>query len=60
MLGQANATTEELLVDGATTNMTYITGLKKYREYQIQVRAYTIGPGALSSPPLIIQTHEDG
>ncbi|XP_055390625.1 protein sidekick isoform X4 [Condylostylus longicornis] len=39
---------------------TTLTELKKYVVYHIQVLAYTrLGDGALSSPPVRVQTHED-
>ena len=46
---------------GADTYSTHVMQLKRYRRYQLQVRAFTrIGDGALSSPPRIVRTHEDG
>lgn len=39
---------------------TTLTELKKYVVYHIQVLAYTrLGDGALSSPPVRVQTFED-
>nr|XP_045601913.1 protein sidekick-like isoform X1 [Procambarus clarkii] len=45
------------------TNNTFaatITQLRKYYQYTVQVLAYTrLGDGALSTPPLLVQTYED-
>ena len=41
--------------------MAELKGLRKYVTYEIQVLAYTrIGDGALSVPPVSVQTFEDG
>ncbi|CAG0892307.1 unnamed protein product [Darwinula stevensoni] len=43
-----------------STSTTTLTELRKYTEYHIQVLAYTrVGDGVLSTPPVLIRTHED-
>jgi protein sidekick len=43
------------------TQTTTLTELRKYVQYHIQVLAYTrLGDGALSTPPVRVQTFEDG
>jgi len=42
------------------TKQTTLTELKKFTGYTIQVLAYTrVGDGVLSSPPIMVVTHED-
>lgn len=44
-----------------STQTTTLTELRKYVQYHIQVSAYTrLGDGALSTPPVHVQTFEDG
>lgn len=44
-----------------TTFTTTLTELRKFVQYHIQVLAYTrLGDGALSTPPVRVQTFEDG
>jgi protein sidekick len=44
-----------------STQTTTLTELRKYVQYHIQVLAYTrLGDGALSNPPVRVQTFEDG
>lgn len=48
-------------VPSNATFTTTLTELRKFTQYSIQVLAYTrIGDGALSGPPVIVQTMEDG
>ena len=61
------STTEEgdeslfLVLEDSETLSGYVTGLKKFVEYRLQVLAFTrIGDGSLSTPPVIVKTHEDG
>ena len=54
-----------LMVEGVNTTgpvlMMNLTGLEKYVEYNVTVRAYTSeGPGPYSGPPFIERTLEDG
>ena len=54
-----------LMVESAITTgpvlMMNLTGLEKYVEYNITVRAYTSeGPGPYSDPPVTERTLEDG
>jgi protein sidekick len=43
------------------TRTTTLTELRKYVQYHIQVLACTrLGDGALSTPPVRVQTFEDG
>ena len=56
-----NAKPQEKIIPNNNTFSATITQLRKYYQYTIQVLAYTrLGDGALSSPPLLLQTHEDG
>lgn len=44
-----------------STYTTTLTELRKFVVYHIQVMAYTrLGDGALSTPPIRVQTYEDG
>ncbi|KAK8382212.1 hypothetical protein O3P69_015266 [Scylla paramamosain] len=55
-----NAKPQEKVIPNNNTFSATITQLRKYYQYTIQVLAYTrLGDGALSSPPLLLQTHED-
>lgn len=48
------------LIASNTTFTTTLTELRKYVPYHVQVLAYTrLGDGALSTPPLRVQTFED-
>ena len=61
LLDEEDTVTQEATVLGADTYSTHVTQLKKYRRYQLQVRAYTrVGDGVLSPTPVVIRTHEDG
>lgn len=52
---------QEKMISNNNTFSATITQLRKYYQYTIQVLAYTrLGDGALSSPPLLLKTHEDG
>lgn len=56
-----NMKPQEKVIPNNTTYAATITELRKYYQYTIQVLAYTrLGDGALSTPPLLVQTHEDG
>ena len=47
-------------VQSNLTHTTTLTELNKYTSYHIQVLGYTrVGDGALSHPPVVIQTHDD-
>ncbi|KAK4323993.1 hypothetical protein Pmani_005348 [Petrolisthes manimaculis] len=55
-----NMKPQEKMIPNNTTYAATITELRKYYQYTIQVLAYTrLGDGALSTPPLLVQTHED-
>jgi protein sidekick len=50
---------KNILSNGTFT--TTLTELRKYVQYHVQVLAYTrLGDGALSMPPIRVQTFEDG
>lgn len=52
---------QEKIIHNNNTFSATITQLRKYYQYTVQVLAYTrLGDGALSTPPLLVQTHEDG
>ena len=56
-----NSKPQEKVIPNNNTFSATITQLRKYYQYAIQVLAYTrLGDGALSSPSLLLQTHEDG
>ena len=49
------------VVESSETVSAHVIGLKKFVEYRLQVLAFTrIGDGTLSTPPIIVKTHEDG
>ncbi|XP_050687397.1 protein sidekick-like isoform X4 [Eriocheir sinensis] len=55
-----NLKPQEKVIPNNNTFSATITELRKFYQYTIQVLAYTrLGDGALSSPPLLLQTHED-
>lgn len=48
-------------IESNSTYTTTLTELRKYVQYHVQVLAYTrLGDGALSVPPVRVQTFEDG
>jgi len=48
-------------ISSNTTFSTTLTQLRKFTKYHVQVLAYTrIGDGALSEPPVLLQTWDDG
>ncbi|KAG7176448.1 sidekick-like 1 [Homarus americanus] len=55
-----NMKPQEKVIPNNNTFAATITQLRKYYQYTVQVLAYTrLGDGALSTPPLLVQTHED-
>lgn len=55
-----NMKPQEKVIQNNNTFAATITQLRKYYQYTVQVLAYTrLGDGALSTPPLLVQTHED-
>ncbi|XP_047493701.1 protein sidekick-like isoform X3 [Penaeus chinensis] len=55
-----NMKPQEKIIPNNNTFAATITQLRKYYQYTIQVLAYTRkGDGALSTPPLLVQTHDD-
>ena len=60
LLGRGLPTQVKIIEDN-TTQSTTLTELRKYYNYSVQVQAFTrSGDGALSLPPIITQTMEDG
>lgn len=60
-LAGKNMKPQEKIIPNNNTFAATITQLRKYYQYTIQVLAYTRkGDGALSTPPLLVQTHDDG
>ncbi|XP_064109452.1 protein sidekick-like isoform X2 [Macrobrachium nipponense] len=55
-----NMKPQEKLIPNNTTFAATLTELRKYYQYTVQVLAYTRhGDGVLSTPSLLVQTHED-
>ena len=49
------------VVNSSGTFSVDLANLRKFVEYEVQVQAYTrMGDGVLSSPPVSVQTFEDG
>lgn len=50
----------EIKIDSSSMHEAYLTGLRKYVWYDIQVLAFTrIGDGEASDPPFSVRTDED-
>ncbi|CAL4093041.1 unnamed protein product, partial [Meganyctiphanes norvegica] len=55
-----NLKPEEKVISSNTTYAATLTQLRKFYQYTVQVLAYTrLGDGALSMPPVLLQTFED-